>query len=102
MRKIKMTSYVDRANKLIQAKNTPAALKMTTSGLSYYSERILKAINPYATADAGLLAFVLRHLADEIEKQGGEGAKILAAWLGKNVNSGEVKFDTRIEKPNTK
>lgn len=102
MRKIKMTSYVDRANKLIQTGNTPDAMKLITRGISYYSERILKAIIPYATADAGLLVFVLRHLANEIEKAGGSGAKILTTWCEKNVKCGEVKFDTRIEKPNTK
>lgn len=68
IRKIRMSSYVDRGNELIKKGETHEAMQFISKGLQYYSERIINAISPYAKADAGLIVLVLRHLADEVEK----------------------------------
>ena len=72
--KERMSSYVDRGNKLIAEGKTPEAMKLIERGLQHYSEKIINAISPYAKADAGLIVLVLRHLADEVEG-GHPGAK---------------------------
>lgn len=81
--KPRMSSYVDRGNKLIAEGKTPQAMKLVERGLQYYSENIINAISPYAKADAGLIVLVLRHLADEVER-GNPGAKELAEGM-KNI-----------------
>lgn len=78
--KERMSSYVDRGNKLIADGKMPEAMKLVEKGLQYYSEKIINAISPYAKADAGLIVLVLRHLADEVER-GNPGAKELIKLL---------------------
>ena len=55
---------------------------MLSEGLNYYSKNIIKAITPYATADAGIISMVLRNLADGIEENN-PGAKELRMWVEK-------------------
>lgn len=93
-KKERMSSYVDRGNKLIADGKTPEAMKLVERGLQYYSERIINAISPYAKADAGLIVLVLRHLANEVER-GNQGAKELAEGMEKCVNKPAL---TEIEK----
>ena len=50
--KERISSYVDRGNKLINDGKTPEAMKLVERGLQYYSEKIINAISPYAKADA--------------------------------------------------
>ncbi len=64
----RMSSFVDRGNKLIAEGKTSQAMKLVERGLQYYSNRIINALSPYAKTDAGLIVLVLRHLADEVEK----------------------------------
>lgn len=64
----RMASYVLRSNELIQEGKTKEAAELFGKGLGYYSSNIIHAITPYATADAGLISTVLRHLASEIEE----------------------------------
>lgn len=69
----RMASYVDRGNEILTRKGRTKrairqSMKMVEKGLQYYSERILKAVNPYSRSDAGLVVIALRHIADEIEK----------------------------------
>lgn len=85
------SSYVDRGNKLIAEKKTQEAMVLVERGLQYYSENIIKAISPYAKADAGLIVLVLRHMADEVEKNN-PGAKELYEGM-KNI----VKAPTMVE-----
>lgn len=92
--KPRMSSYVDRGNILIADGRTPEAMKLVERGLQYYSENIINAISPYAKADAGLIVLVLRHLADEVEKNN-PGAKELAEGMEKCVNMPAL---TEIEK----
>ena len=66
--KPRMSSYVNRGNKLISEGKTPEAMKLVERGLQYYSERVINSLSPYAKADAGLIVLVLRHLADEVER----------------------------------
>ena len=71
MRKIKekrMQSYVLRARKMVQEGKNKEGAEMLSEGLNYYSKNIIKALTPYATADAGIISMVLRNLADGIEK----------------------------------
>lgn len=57
MRKIKekrMQSYVLRARKMVQEGKNKEGAEMLSEGLNYYSKNIIKALTPYATADAEL------------------------------------------------
>ena len=66
-KKERMASYVLRSNNLMASGNPGEAKKMLSNGMKYYSGKVIKAISPYASADAGLLSFALRTLANEIE-----------------------------------
>lgn len=68
-------------------------------GFDYYSNRIIKAIQPYASSDAGMLVIILRHLADQIEKKN-PGAKEFAEGMSKVLVFPELEEIERIEKPN--
>lgn len=78
--KPRVSSYVDRGNELIAKGKTKQAMNLVSHGLQYYSERVIDSISPYAKNDAGLIVLVLRHLADEVEKNN-PGAKELAAGI---------------------
>ena len=95
----RMSSYVDRGNKLIAEGKTPEAMKLVEKGMSYYANKIIKSISPYAKADAGLIVFVLRHLADEVEKNN-PGAKELAEGMKKCANSPELVETEKVKKAN--
>lgn len=99
--KPRMSSYVDRGNKLIAEGKTKEAMNLVSHGLQYYSERVINSISPYAKADAGLIVLVLRHLANEIEKNN-PGAKELAAGMEKCVGKPSMQEIERIKKPNKK
>ena len=99
--KPRMSSYVERGNKLIAEGKTKEAMNLVSHGLQYYSERVINSISPYAKADAGLIVLVLRHLANEIEKNN-PGAKKLAAGMEKCVGKPSLQEIERIKKPNKK
>lgn len=65
----RMASYVLRSNELIQEGKTKEAAELFGKGLGYYSSNIIHAITPYATADAGLISTVLRHLHQKSKKR---------------------------------
>lgn len=75
--------------------------EMLSEGLNYYSKNIIKALTPYATADAGIISMVLRNLADDIEKNN-PGAKELRMWAENNTVKPELKETIKIKKPNLK
>lgn len=97
--KERMSSYVDRGNKLIANGRTPEAMKLIERGLQHYSEKIINAISPYTKADAGLIVLVLRHLADEVEK-GNPGAKELYEGMKKCVNAPSLTEIEKVRKAN--
>lgn len=97
--KDKMSSYVDRGNQLISQGKTPEAMQLVSSGLEYYTQKIIKAISPYAKSDAGLLVLVLRHLASEVEKNNPR-AKELAEGMEKCVIKPSLEEVEKIKKPN--
>lgn len=97
----RMASYVLRSNELIQEGKTKEAAELFGKGLGYYSSNIIHAITPYATADAGLISTVLRHLASEIEEKN-PGAKEMREWAETHVEKPELKEIKRIKKPNCK
>ena len=97
--KPRMSSYVDRGNQLIAKGKTPEAMKLVETGLQHYTKRIIDAISPYAKADAGLIVLVLRHLADEVEKNN-PGAKELYEGMKNIVGKPELKETEKIKKPN--
>ena len=99
--KPRMSSYVERGNKLIAEGKTKEAMNLVSHGLQYYSERVINSISPYAKADAGLIVLVLRHLANEIEKNN-PGAKELADGMEKCVGKPSLQEIERIKKPNKK
>lgn len=99
--KERMSSYVDRGNKLIADGETPRAMKLIERGLNYYSEKIISAISPYAKADAGLIVLVLRHIADEVEKEN-PGAKELYEGMKKCVKVPSLTEKEKIRRANIK
>lgn len=104
MRRIKekrMRSYVLRARKLVQEGKHKEGAEMLSKGMNYYSKNIIKALTPYATADAGIISMVLRNLADDIEKNN-PGAKELRMWAENNTVKPELKETIKIKKPNMK
>lgn len=100
-RKERMSSFIDRGNKLIAAGNTPEAMKLVENGLKHYTNKIINAISPHAKADAGLIVLVLRHLADEVEK-GNPGAKELYEGMKKCVSAPSLVENEKIQKANRK
>lgn len=99
--KPRVSSYVDRGNELIAKGKTKQAMNLVSHGLQYYSERVIDSISPYTKNDAGLIVLVLRHLADEVEKNN-PGAKELAAGMEKCVGKPSLQEIERIKKPNKK
>ena len=97
--KERMSSYVDRGNKLMAEGKTPEAMKLIERGLQHYSEKVINAISPYAKADAGLIVLVLRHLADEVEK-GNPGAKELYEGMKKCVKAPGLTEVEKVKKAN--
>lgn len=97
--KERMSSYVDRGNKLIADGKMPEAMKLVEKGLQHYSEKIINAISPYAKADAGLIVLVLRHLADEVER-GNAGAKELYEGMKKCINAPSLTEIEKVKKAN--
>ena len=97
--KERMSSYVDRGNKLIADRKMPEAMKLVEKGLQHYSEKIISAISPYAKADAGLIVLVLRHLADEVER-GNPGAKELYEGMKKCINAPSLTEIEKVKKAN--
>lgn len=97
--KPRMSSYVERGNKLIAEGKTKEAMNLVNHGLQYYSERVINSISPYAKADAGLIVLVLRHLANEIEKNN-PGAKELADGMEKCVGKPSLQEIEKIKKSN--
>lgn len=97
--KPRMSGYVERGNKLIAEGKTKEAMNLVSHGLQYYSERVINSISPYAKADAGLIVLVLRHLANEIEKNN-PGAKELADGMEKCVGKPSLQEIEKIKKPN--
>lgn len=91
MREIKekrMQSYFLRAKKMVQEGKNKEGEEMLSEGLNYYSKNIIKAITPYATADAGIISMVLRNLADGIEENN-PGAKELRMWVENDTTKPE-------------
>ena len=97
--KERMSSYVDRGNKLIANGKTQEAMKLVERGLQLYTEKVINAISPYAKADAGLIVLVLRHLADEVER-GNLGAKELYEGMKKCVNAPALSEIEKVRKAN--
>lgn len=91
MREIKekrMQSYFLRAKKMVQEGKNKEGAEMLSEGLNYCSKNIIKAITPYATADAGIISMVLRNLADGIEENN-PGAKELRMWVENDTTKPE-------------
>lgn len=99
----RMRSYVERGNEILSKKDKTKrqvrqSMKMIEKGLQYYSERILKAVNPYSKSDAGLVIIALRHIADEIEKN--EGAEMFVKKMSKCLAFPETSVKEKVQKPN--
>lgn len=95
----RMSSFVSRGNKLISEGKTPEAMKLVITGLQYYSNLIIDALSPYAKDDAGLVVFVLRHIADEIEKNN-PAAKSMYEGMKKIVVAPPLDEIEKVKRPN--
>lgn len=98
---MRMSSFINRGQKLIEAGKTPDAMRLVAQGFQHYSERVLKAIQPYAKADACILVIVLRHIADEIERNN-PGTKEQAEVMKKAVVLPSINEIEKVERPNRK
>lgn len=98
LKKERRMSYVLRANKLMASGNPGEAKKMLSNGMKYYSGKVIKAISPYASADAGLLSFALRTLAHEIEESQ-PGSKELREELERITSGVLSKAKEKVQKP---
>ncbi len=99
--KQRMCSFIDRGNELIKKGKTHESMQLVSEGLQYYSERVIDAISPYAKADAGLVVLVLRHLADEVERNN-PGAKELSEGMKRCVNMPPLVEIEKVKKANRK
>ncbi len=97
--KNRMQSFVDRGNILIQKGEKEKAIKLMLNGFEYYTERVIKALWPYSSSDAGMLVIVLRHLAEEIERKN-KGAKEFAEKMSEILIFPELEEVEKIEKAN--
>lgn len=93
-KKERMSSFVTRGNKLAARGKEIRAITMVEQGLQYYTEKIIKVLYPYAAADAGLIVLVLRHIADEVEKNN-TGAKELAEGLKECIEAPSLMESNR-------
>ena len=99
IRETRIQSFVTRGNELIAKGEVKKAMDLVEKGLKTYTEKVVSAISPYAKADAGLVSLVLRHLADEIEKNN-PGAKELREGMWKIVKRPELNETEKVKKPN--
>lgn len=97
--KARMQSFVDRGNDLINKGKSSKAIHLMLRGFQYYSDRIIAAVSPYSKSDAGMLVIVLRHLADQIEKNN-TGAKEFAEKMSEILVFPELKEVEKIKKAN--
>lgn len=99
--KPRMSSFVDRGNELIAKGKTNEAMNLVSHGLQYYSDRVIDSISPYAKNDAGMIVLILRHLANEVEKNN-PGAKEFADEMEKCIVKPSLQETEKIKKPNRK
>lgn len=97
----RVSSFIDRGNKLLEQKKTKEAMVEVSRGLQHYSDRILKALSPYATKDAGLVVIALRHIADEVEKNN-PGTKEFVAQMSKCIVKPPLEEITKVKEANRK
>ena len=98
---MRMSSFIDRGQKLIEAGKTLDAMRLVARGFQHYAEKVLKAIQPYAKADACMLVLILRHIADEIERNN-PGTKEQAEILKKVVVLPPIEEIEKVKRPNRK
>lgn len=108
--KERVRSFIKRGNQIMQDvpedadertkhKATKKAIREMENGLKYYTEKIIGAISPYSAADAGLLVLVLRHIADEVERNN-PGAKEFYDGMKDNIVGPSLSEQTKVQKPN--
>lgn len=86
---------------MIAARKSQEAMLLVISDLQYYSDRVLKGIQPYAKSDACLEVLVLHHIANEIERLN-PGTKEAAEAMKKCINFPPLEEIEKIKKPNRK
>jgi len=110
--KERMRSFVNKGNQIMQNvpedaserikhKATKSAIREVENGLKHYSGKVIDAISPYAMADAGLVVIVLRHLADEVERNN-PGAKEFYDGMKDNLVCPALDETTRVKKPSSR
>ena len=97
----RVSSFIDRGNKLLEQKKTKEAMVEVSRGLHHYSDRILKALSPYAAKDAGLVVIALRHIADEVEKNN-PGTKEFVAQMSKCIVKPTLEEISKVKEANRK
>ena len=94
-----MQDVPEDANERIKHKATKSAIREVENGLKYYSDKVIGAISPYAMADARLVVLVLRHLADEVERNN-PGAKEFYDGMKNNLVCPALDEITKAKEPN--
>ena len=95
----RMKSFVKQSKRPYTGQKAGRSCQSSERWLQYYSNNVIKAISPYAAADAGMIAVVLRHLADEIESKN-VGAKEFAEWLDEHTKKPPLTETQVVKKPN--
>lgn len=90
-------AFVIKGQRQIQEGKPEAGLYTVAEGLDYYSERILNALNGYASEDSALVVSVLRNLASSIEEQNPDG-KALTEFINKNFESPGLSIQKKVYK----
>ncbi len=99
-KEVRMASFLGRSIAQNAAGKVGPAMRVAETGLNYYSNRIIQALQPYATLDASLIVISLRHIADEIEKDN-PGTAETVGRLSECLKFPELKQTSRVAKPNT-
>ena len=95
----RISSYVDRGNQLVAQGKTKEAMELMEKGFDVYTQKIIKVLSPYAKADAGMIALILRHLANEIEAKN-EGAAQFREGMEKIVKFPPLTETAQDKRPN--
>ena len=68
---------MNKGNRQIEEGKTALAMQTVVDGCNYYTNKIIKAINPYPVADAALVVLALRTYASAIENENPESIPLL-------------------------
>lgn len=91
---MKEQSFVSKGIKQIDEGKKLLAMQTVVDGCNYYTNKVVKNMNPYPVADVALIILSLRAVADGLEKEHPESVPLLKD-LEKRMEL--VEFNTTIK-----